>query len=113
MKTASHHTEYPVFEKGIYLSLEGMQRYSNMPGFQGIRTEMSGFLFDLQRSRNSGSVKKQVHFLFLALLHLDNLEREIRISSENEEIIRLELIFDKIRSLKAMIAGYIRHLEED
>ena len=48
MKTASHHTEYPVFEKGIYLSLEGMQRYSNMPGFQGIRTEMSGFLFALQ-----------------------------------------------------------------
>lgn len=109
----THQAQYFMFREGLDFSMEGIRKYGNVPGFQKIRNEMGGFLFDLQRSRNSGSVEKQVHFLFLALLHLDNLEQEMRMSSENEEIIRLELIFDKIRSLKAMIAGYIRHLEEE
>ena len=112
MKSASHHTGFSAYEEGIHLSLEGMKKYGNAAKFQNIRKEMGGLLFDLQRSRSTVAADEQVHYLFLALMHLDNLEQEIRMSSENEEIIRLELIYDKIRSLKSMIAGYIRYLKE-
>ena len=103
---------YPAYEEGIQFSMEGMGKYGNITRYKNIRKEMGGLLFDLQRSCSTGSAEKQVHYLFLALRHLDNLEMEIRLSSENEELIRLELVQEKIRSLKTMITGYIQHLKE-
>ena len=112
MINGTHQAPYLAFEEGINLSLEGMRKYGNAPKFQNIRKEMGGFLFDLQRSRSTESAEEQVHYLFLALLHLDKLEQEIRTSAENEEIIKLEMVMDKIRSLRSMISGYIRYLRK-
>ena len=84
--------------------------FSSATRFMKIRDEMSRFLINLNQSHIAKSTGQQIHFLFMAQIHLENLDREIRISTENEEIIRLEIIHEKIRSLKALIQGYIKQL---
>ena len=102
---------YDVFISGMDFSREEMKRYGEDPGFMKIRAEMSRFLLNLNQSNAAGSAEMQIHHLFVALVHLDNLDREIIISGENEEIIRLEMIHEKIRSLKTLIQGYIKQME--
>ena len=99
-----------VLISGMDFSMEEMKRYGEDPGFMKIRVEMSRFLLNLNQSNAAESAELQIHHLFVALVHLDNLDREIRISRENEEIIRLEMIHEKIRSLKTLIHGYIKQM---
>lgn len=84
--------------------------YDDFSKFLKIRAEMDRFLLNLNFSHRAHSRGQQIHYLFVALVHLDNVEKEISISDVNEDIIRLERIFDKIRSLKKLILEYIRHL---
>ena len=84
--------------------------YDDFSKFLKIRAEMDRFLLNLNFSHRTESRGQQIHYLFVALVHLDNVEKEISISDVNEDIIRLEGIFDKIRSLKRLILEYIRHL---
>ena len=93
-----------LFEVSMELVHDGFSQFKN------IRTELNNFMINLNYSHRAGSRGQQVHHLYIALAHLDNVEKGIRISDANEEIIRLEKIYDKIRSLKKMILEYIKHL---
>ncbi len=99
-----------VWIRAVNFSMDESAKYGNTPVFLNIREEMNRFLLNLNQSHSAKSAGQQIHFLFVALNHLDNLDREIRISTENEEITRLEMIHDKIRSLKMLIQGYIGQL---
>jgi hypothetical protein len=83
---------------------------ADFSGFLRIRQEMSHFLLNLNNSSLAEGRGQQIHFLFLALQHLDNIDREIRICGVNEAVCSTERIHDRIRSLKALILNYIRHL---
>ena len=87
-----------------------VRAYDDLSKFHKIRTEMNWFLINLTHSQQTAQRGTQIHYLFLALEHLNIVEKEIRVSDVNEEIIRLEQIFDKIRSLKKLVLEYIRHL---
>jgi len=67
-------------------------------------------LMNLTYSQQTTIKGQKIHYLFVALEHLNNVEKEIRVSDVDEQIIRLERIFDKIRSLKKLVLEYIRHL---
>jgi hypothetical protein len=87
-----------------------VRTYDDFSKFIKIRTEMNRFLMKLTYSHQAISKDLQIHYLFVALVHLDNVEKEIHVSDVDDEIIRLERIFNKIRSLKQLILEYIRHL---
>lgn len=78
--------------------------------FLKIRRELNHFLLNLNQSSQSNAAGQQIHFLFVALEHLDNVDKEIRLADVPQEMISLERIHDKIRSLKILILNYIRHL---
>jgi hypothetical protein len=86
--------------------------YKNASKFLGIRTAMDGFLLNLAFSHRAASKDRQIHYLFMALLHLDNVEKEILTSDIEDQILRLEKIIDRIRSLRQLILEYIRYLTE-
>ncbi len=98
---------------GLNLSMETIQEYQDYPRFIRIREEMNKFLLNLNQSNVSDCAGQQIHYLFIALLHLDNIDKEIKTSEVNEEIIRLEMIHEKIRSLKSMILTYIKKLSAE
>ena len=98
---------------GLDLSMETIQEYQDYPRFIRIREEMNKFLLNLNQSNVSDCAGQQIHYLFIALLHLDNIDKEIKTSEVNEEIIRLEMIHEKIRSLKSMILTYIKKLSAE
>ena len=87
-----------------------VKAYDDLSKFLKIRAEMNMFLMNLTYSHRTESKAKQIHYLFVALEYLNNVEKEIRVSDVDEEIIRLERILDKIRSLKQLILKYIKHL---
>jgi hypothetical protein len=101
-----------VLYTGLDFSLEGMDQYANYNGFQEIREEINQFILKLGQCHMAETQRQRIHYLYLALVHLDNLDREIRASYESEELIRLEMIHGKIRSLKKLITEYIRQLAE-
>ncbi len=110
MHTPGNYYGKGAFTAGLDFSIEEMRKYDASQGIIRIREEISGFLLNLHLSNMAGSAVKRIHFLFSALTHLDNMEKEIRISAENEEILKLEMVHEKIRSLRSMIGGYIRQL---
>ena len=90
-----------------------VEETSDFNSFLRIRKEMSHFLLNLNHSSCADGVEQQIHFLFMALEHLENVDKEIRISTAGEELIRLEKVHDKIRNLKMLILGYIRQLKSE
>jgi hypothetical protein len=85
-----------------------LHTYDNFTKFLKLSREMNGLLINLNCSHWMVSDKQRLQYLYVALLHLDNVEMEIRISDMNEAIIRQERILDKIRSLRKLIMDYIR-----
>lgn len=81
--------------------------------FLRIRKELNHFLLNLNHSMRADGAGQQIHFLFVALGHLDNVEKEIRISGGVQELVGLERIHAKIRCLKILILNYIKHLTSD
>jgi len=92
------------------LDISMVRTYDVFSNFLKIRDEMNRLLMNLDYSQHTALKKQQIHYLYMALEHLENVEEEIRVSDGDEEIIRLERILDKILSLKRMILEYIRHL---
>jgi hypothetical protein len=78
----------------------------------GIRAETKRLLMHLAFSQLTASREQQIHCLFVALTHLDNVEKKIRVSGINEELIRLERIFESMRSLQKHLFDYIGYLME-
>jgi len=102
---------FKAYEMGLDLSMEDMNKYGNLEDFINIRKEMSSFLMNLHLSRNAGSAENTAHHIYLALENLDNINREIQTSFENEELIRLGMVLEKIRSIKTLMIEYIRQLD--
>lgn len=94
---------------GLGQTMDGRVDY---PKFLSIRKELNQFLLSLNYSNHAEGKGQQIHFLFMALDHLDNVEREIRISVDTEELVDTAKIHDKIRSLKMLILNYIKHLTD-
>ena len=84
--------------------------YSGSMEFQGIRAETKRLIMYLAFSQLTASRDQQIHYLFVALTHLDNVEKKISISGINEEMIRLERIFESIRFLQKHLFEYIGYL---
>jgi hypothetical protein len=81
---------------------------SDFTSFLRIRMELNQFLLNLNYCNVAEGTGQQIHFLFIALNHLENVDKEIRISGADQDIIRLEKIHEKIQSLKCQILNYIR-----
>ena len=82
----------------------------NFSSFLRIRKELNHFLINLNHSNRAEGAGQQIHFLFMALDHLENVDKEIRISGTDQDLISLEMIHDKIKSLKYLILNYIKQL---
>lgn len=95
---------------GLGRNVEESPETGDFSGFLRIRRELNQFLINLNHSNHADSAGHQVHFLFVALEHLDNIDKEIRISGADPEMISLEKIHEKIRSLKCLILNLIKHL---
>ena len=87
-----------------------VRTYDDSSKFLKIRDEMNRLLMNLTYSRRTEFRAQRKHYLFMALEHLNNVEKEILISEVDEEVIRFERILDKIRSLKQLILEYIKCL---
>lgn len=83
---------------------------SDFTSFLRVRQELNHFLLNLNHSNQADGAGQQIHFLFVALEHLENVDKEIRITETSQEMINTERIHEKIRSLKFLILNYIRHL---
>jgi hypothetical protein len=92
---------------------DSVEENTDFSSFLRIRRELNHFLLNLNHSNCAEGAGQQIHFLFMALQHLDNVEKEIRISVAGEELINLERIHDKIRGLKMLILNYIRQLTSE
>jgi hypothetical protein len=76
----------------------------------GTSEALSNFVINLILSQKAAIVEHQVHYLYLALVDLDSFEMKIIISNVDEEISRLAMIPDQIRSIKRGIQEYVRYL---
>ena len=106
----SHHKEWTGSVEGFEFSVDGLKNFREEDCFSGIRNEMGQFLLELIKSRQAGSAEQQVHCLFLALKHLDNLDMEIRMHTASGTLAGHGYILKRIRSLSGMISVYIRKI---
>ena len=97
-----------ITELGI--TVEETGEAGNFSSFLRVRKELNHFLLNLNQSNWAEGPGQQIHFLFVALEHLENVDKEIRITPANQEMINTEKIHQKIRSLKFLILNYIKHL---
>jgi hypothetical protein len=77
-----------------------------------IRKEMNKFLESLNQSGLSEAVPDQIHYLYVALLHIENVEREIFCCNLSEELLFQDKIIDDINCLKLMVMDYIHDLSD-
>jgi len=94
-------------------SMEGMSEYGREDMYSKIRCEMSRFLLALIKSRQAGSAEHLSHCLFMALGHLDDLEKELRIHPVASSSAGYNVIIKRIGSLKSNISGYISQISEE
>ena len=92
------------------LTVEETGEAGDFSSFLRIRRELNHFLLNLNLSNGAEEAGQRIHFLFVALEHLENVNKEIRINGGGQEMINLEKIHEKIRSLKFLILNYIKHL---
>ena len=57
-----------------------VEENADFSSFLRIRKELNHFLINLNQSNCADGAGQQIHFLFMALQHLDNVDKEIRIS---------------------------------
>lgn len=95
---------------GLGTAVEETSGATDFSHFLRIRRELNEFLLSLNQSTRAEGAGQQIHFLFVALEHLDNVDKEIRISGAAQEMISMEKVHAKIRSLKLLILNYIKHL---
>jgi hypothetical protein len=80
--------------------------------FVNVRNEMNQFMVNLNHSGLSESIPDQIHYLFMALSHIENVENEILGLCLPEEMIYQNKIMEDINCLKRMILDYVRDLSE-
>lgn len=75
-----------------------------------VRDEMDKFLINLNHSGLSEDIPNQIHYLYVALIHIENVEKEILSCSLTEEMLSRSKIIDDINCLKIMVVEYIQEL---
>ena len=80
--------------------------------FADVRDEMNKFMINLNHSGLSESVPDQIHFLYVALTHIENVENEFLRSNLTEEILFQNKILEDINCLKMMVLDHIRDLSD-
>jgi hypothetical protein len=78
--------------------------------FCKVRDEMNKFMINLNHSGLSETVPDQIHYLYVALIHIENAEKEIISSCLTEEVLSQNKIIEDINCLKIMVLDYIREL---
>jgi len=84
--------------------------YKNNDDYCKIKEEMNKFIFCLNQCKRCRSIYSQIHFLYMSLIHLDNVEIEFLTSNLSDELLYQEKIIEDIHSLKLMVLNYIRDL---
>lgn len=84
--------------------------YTNDDEYYKIKEEMNKFIFNLNQCKICRSIHSQIHFLYMSLIHLDNLETEFITSNLSDEVLCQEKIIEDIHSLKLMVLNHIRDL---
>jgi len=80
--------------------------------FSKIREEMNEFLKSLNQSGLSEAIPDQIHYLYVALIHIENVEKEIISCSLSEEMLSQSKIIDDVNCLKMMVVDYIHDLSD-
>jgi hypothetical protein len=93
-------------------SLSEISTNEDYEKFCTIRDEMQKFLINLSYSGQSENVPDQIHYLYVALIHIENVEKEIVSSCFTEEMIYQNKILEDINCLKTMVLNYIRDLSD-
>jgi hypothetical protein len=91
-------------------SLNEITTGNDFEKFCKVREEMNEFLKSLNRSGLSEALPDQIHYLYVALIHIENVEKEIMSCSLSEEILSQSKIVDDINCLKMMVVDYIQDL---
>ena len=110
MKTENTYDHSISMITGLGAAVEETAEADDFSSFLMIRRDLNHFLLNLNYSNRSEGAGQQIHFLFVALEHLDNVDKEIRITGASQEMISQQRIHDKIRSLKNLILNYIKYL---
>lgn len=99
-------------EKNLDLSISRI--ISNDSSLNEFRAneEFEKFVLNLNHSGLSESIDDQIHFLYVALTHIENVENEILGSSLTEETLFQNKIIEDINCLKMMVIEYIRDLSD-
>lgn len=80
--------------------------------FRKVRDEMNEFLKSLNQSGLSEAIPAQIHYLYVALMHIENVEIEIMSCSLSEDMLSQSKIIDDINCLKIMVVDYIQDLSD-
>jgi hypothetical protein len=93
-------------------SLNEITTANDFEKFCTVRDEMNEFLKNLNRSGLSDAIPDQIHYLYVALIHIENVEKEILSCSLSEEMLSRNKIIEDINCLKRMVVEYIRELSD-
>lgn len=93
-------------------SLNEITTANDFEKFCKVRDEMNEFMKSLNRSGLSEAIPDQIHYLYVALIHIENVEREIISCSLSEEMLAQSKIIDDINCLKMMVVDYIQDLSD-
>jgi hypothetical protein len=97
-------------EKTSDLPINQFISYSSSLNEFSTNEEFEKFVLNLNHSGLSESIPDQIHFLYLALSHIENVENEILGSNLTEEMLFQNKIIEDINCLKMMVLDYIRDL---
>ena len=89
---------------------EEFSNHRDFEKFGKIHDEMNKFQQNLNLSKHGTTSTDQIQLLHLALINLDNVEKEILTSNLAEELLYQEKIIEDIHSLKLMVLNIIRDL---
>jgi hypothetical protein len=93
-------------------SLNEISTNEDYEKFCNVRDEMNKFIINLNHSGLSETVPDQIHYLYVALIHIENVEKEIISSCLTEEMLSQNKIIEDINCLKIMVLDYIRELSK-
>lgn len=93
-------------------SLAEISTHNDYEQFCMVRDEMNKFLINLDYSGQSEALTDQIHYLYVALIHIENVEKGIMSSSLTEEMLFQNKIIEDINCLKIMVLDYIRDLSD-
>jgi len=93
-------------------SLNEITSADDFEKFRTVRDEMNEFLKSLNQSGLSEVIPDQIHYLYVALIHIENVEKEIISCNLSEEMLSQSKIIDDINCLKMMVVDYIHELSD-